>query len=186
MRLKNIIKSWLDDKPVYIRHMGSFSEAKFDCIYVEKDMIVGLFYYPGLHSVSCCGLIFKFETSIFRRNSVRVVLVELPKNPGTAITLMCERIAQYVHNNLLAHYPIGHIMWYEHYVITEKVYLPIVMDKIFFEVNNVEGSLYYHDPTWKRDEDDNYLDEIIATVSKVFNIKYREPRKDVALKDLYG
>jgi hypothetical protein len=186
MRLKNIIKSWLDDKPVYIRHMGSFSEAKFDCIYVEKDMIVGLFYYPGLHSVSCCGLIFKFETSIFRRNSVRVVLVELPKNPGTAITLMCERIAQYVHNNLLAHYPIGHIMWYEHYVITEKVYLPIVMDKIFFEVNNIEGSLYYQNPTWKKDEDREFLDEIIATVSKVFNIKYRDPRKDVPLKDLYG
>lgn len=181
MRLKKIIKAWLDDTPTYVIGMRYFSEAKFECLYEGNDIVVGRFHFPGCYSESCCGLLFKFETSIFRRNSVRVVLVGLPKNLGAAVTQMCERIAQYVHNNLLAHYPIGSIIWYEHYAITPERNFPIVMNKIFFEVNNIEGSLYYRNPTWKKDEDREFLDEIIATVSKVFNIKYRDPRKDIAL-----
>ncbi len=177
--IKKILKSWVDDKPVCNRSIGDISETKFECLYEGNDMVLGRLHFPGVNNCeSCCGLLFKFETSIFRRNIVQVVLVELPENMGTSVTQMCEEIAQYVHNKMLAHYPVNSIMWYEHYVRTEESNYPIDIWETFFDVHNIEELFYYRNPNWKKCEDEGFLKEIIATVSKVLNVKYSERRED--------
>lgn len=173
MNIKEIIKNWLGDKPANDSGVRYFSESDFECLHDGNKLVLGWLHFPKVYIKSCYGLLIKFESSVFRRNIARVVLIQLPQHRGKSVTQICEGIAQYVHNNLLAHYPASNIMWYEHYVSDRSM----KVDKICFNVQSVGGIYHYEDPNWKKDDDGDFLNEIVTMISKVFDVEYDERHK---------
>lgn len=79
------------------------------------------------------------------REKVKVILTELPDNPGTSVTNMVENLATMVYHQFLEKVPVDNIQWIEHYPANAR----LREEASFSEVKMLWDDERFSHPEWK-------------------------------------